>query len=106
MADYIDCAELMKFPIRADHYDKEHGNKHFISGIETVLEYAGNLPAADVAPVVHGRWKHYRDTIICSRCGFGMYPLLYHFRDGECAGGDLVPRFCPNCGAKMEVDHD
>ena len=76
------------------------------SGIETVLEYAGNLPVADVAPVVHGRWKHYRDTIICSRCSFGMYPLLYYFRDGECAGGDLEPRFCPNCGAKMEVDHD
>lgn len=45
-------------------------------------------------------------SAICSRCGFGMYPLLYYFRDGECAGGDLEPRFCPNCGAKMEVGND
>ena len=42
----------MQFPIRRDHYDRENGNEHFINGIETVLEYAENLPAADVAPVV------------------------------------------------------
>ena len=52
MAEYIEREELMKFPIRRNHYDKEHGNEHFIYGIETVLEYAENLPAADVAPVV------------------------------------------------------
>lgn len=51
MAEYIDREELMKFPIRRNHYDKEHGNEHFIYGIETVLEYAENLPAADVAPI-------------------------------------------------------
>lgn len=53
MAEYIDREELMKFPIRRDHYDRENGNEHFINGIETVLEYAENLAAADVAPVVH-----------------------------------------------------
>lgn len=42
----------MQFPIRRDHYDRENGNEHFINGIESVLEYAENLPAADVAPVV------------------------------------------------------
>ena len=49
MAKYIKLEELMKFPIRRNHYDKEHGSKDFIYGIETVLEYAENLPAADVA---------------------------------------------------------
>lgn len=48
MAKYINLEELMKFPIRRNHYDKEHGNEHFIYGIETVLEYAESLPAADV----------------------------------------------------------
>ena len=97
MADYIDRAELMKFPIRADHYDKEHGNKHFISGIETVLEYAGSLPAADVAPVVHGRWTAkqggFFEMATCSVCG------ERHSLNGGA-------RYCPHCGAKMEVDHD
>ena len=49
MAKYINLEELMKFPIRLDHYDKEHGNEHFVYGIETVLEYAENLPAAEIA---------------------------------------------------------
>lgn len=53
MAEYIERGALMKFPIRRDHYDRKNGNKHFINGIESVLEYAENLPAADVAPVVH-----------------------------------------------------
>lgn len=52
MAEYIERGALMQFPIRRDHYDRENGNEHFINGIETVLEYAKNLPAADVAPVV------------------------------------------------------
>ena len=55
MAEYIERGALMQFPIRRDHYDRKNGNKHFINGIETVLEYAENLPAADVAPVVRCR---------------------------------------------------
>ena len=49
MAKYIKLEDLMKFPIRLDHYDKEHGSKDFIYGIETVLEYAENLQTTDVA---------------------------------------------------------
>ena len=58
MAEYIERSALMQFPIRRNHYDRKNGNKHFINGIESVLEYAENLPAADVAPVMHGRWIH------------------------------------------------
>ena len=49
MAKYINVEELMRFPIRRNHYDKEHGSKDFIYGIETVLEYAENLPATEIA---------------------------------------------------------
>ena len=49
MAKYIKLEELMRFPIRRNHYDKEHGSKDFIYGIETVLEYAENLPATEIA---------------------------------------------------------
>ena len=48
MAEYIEREELMKFPIRRNHYDKEHGNEDFICGIETVLEYAENLQTTDI----------------------------------------------------------
>jgi hypothetical protein len=41
---YIKLEDLQKFPIRKDHYDREHGNEHFIYGVESVLEYAEYLP--------------------------------------------------------------
>lgn len=55
MAEYLEREAIMKFPIRKDRCDKEHANEHFIFGIESVLEYVENLPAADVAPVVYCR---------------------------------------------------
>lgn len=55
MAEYIERGALMQFPIRRDHYDRKNGNKHFINGIESVLEYAENLPTVDAVPVVRCR---------------------------------------------------
>ena len=52
MAEYVERKAIMEFPIKKDRCDKEHANEHFIFGIESVLEYVENLPAADVAPVV------------------------------------------------------
>ena len=48
MAKYIKLEDLMKFPIRLNHYDKEHGSEAFVYGIETVLEYAENLQTTDI----------------------------------------------------------
>lgn len=96
MAEYINRESIMKFPIRKDHCDKEHANEHFINGIESVLEYAENLPAADVAPVVHGR--------IVGSIEDGRYRRRF-----SCCGEDATmitqwkwPKYCPNCGAKMD----
>lgn len=47
-------------------------------------------PAADVAPVVHGKW------VICSD---GYYPYCSNCRN-EPKGG--LSNYCPNCGAKMQ----
>lgn len=55
------------------------------------------VPAADVAPVVHGRWKQ-SDFIsgvhACTVCGAQKNP---NFRIGFGAWN-----YCPNCGAKMD----
>lgn len=48
----IDADKLQQFPIRANRCDKEHANKHFINGIESVMEYAELLPTVDAVPVV------------------------------------------------------
>lgn len=64
-------------------------------------QYIEILPAADVAPVVHGKWVHSRydrssgqfDVVKCSRCGIEAYAMAYHVRDGN---------YCPRCGARMD----
>ena len=68
MARLIDADLLMKFPIRLDNYDKEHGNEHFVLGIESVLEYAEQLPTVDAVPVVRCKdCKFIHDKGFCTR---------------------------------------
>lgn len=59
------------------------------------------IPAADVAPVVYGRWN----GIICTHC---KLPWNYNMvQDGDDWGYmDPMPDFCPNCGAKMDKEAD
>ena len=97
MTKYIKLEELMKFPIRRNRYNKEHGND-FVSGIEMVLEYAKNIPAADVAPVRHGRWECNKP---CPVCGGDRFEGL----DAD-IWADWEPPYCPNCGAKMDGGED
>ena len=85
------------------------------------------IPAANVAPVVHGRWIEHEETQEdayshhkCSECNVNA-PFYYKMRedwdegmDGEWYSIGLVDDgineyltdYCPNCGAKMEVDHE
>lgn len=56
-----------------------------------------DVPAADVAPVVHARWVSVagkRDRI-CSRC---LHNEPYKNADDDAE----VFEFCPHCGAKMD----
>lgn len=53
------------------------------------------LPAADVAPVVYGRWAHLGgDEWCCSVCGFVI----------TTEGSWVKPakKYCEDCGAKMD----
>ena len=65
---------------------------------EICTQEINSIPAADVAPVVHGRWINAYPDIepnplfmygICSNCGLeqGLSDKL---------------NYCPNCGAKMD----
>ena len=86
MAEYIEREAIMKFPIRKGRCDKEHANEHFIFGIESVMEYVENLPAADVAPVVHGRWDDSgrytfpsgSTAVRCTYCGCALTESEYY----------------------------
>ena len=63
-------------------------------GIHDMLEAVEDYPAADVRPVVRGKW-----TLFGRR---GIYGVMY-----ECsachAKYDGRTNFCPNCGAQMDT---
>ena len=81
----IDADELNKFPIRLDHYDKEHGSKDFVFGIESVLEYAEYLPTVSAVPVselLSLRDNLYEDNLITMR-GLRDLNMLIAKYEGE-----------------------
>ena len=54
-----------------------------------------HLPAADVRPVVRGKWtmnSDFPDRLICSECGAQFD--VWHWEAKQM-------HFCPNCGADM-----
>ena len=70
----------------------EHLNA-WCDGCGSAVECILAEPAADVAPVVHGRWNSmdgYKTRKVCSECGWDVpeYGKFYSY--------------CPNCGAKMD----
>lgn len=70
-------------------------------------QYIEVIPAADVAPVRHGRWickydpKYGVTYITCSRCrDIRSIEGCYEGTNGESLFDQ--ENYCPNCGAKME----
>lgn len=67
-------------------------------GAEGAMNELDYVPAADVAPVVHGEWivnpKREYDYI-CSVCG-GDAP------EDRWRNNAILTPYCPNCGAKMD----
>lgn len=67
---------------------------------EICTQEINNIPAADVAPVVHGWWNA---DETCSLCGEKSTEGL------DATKWDYwLPNYCPNCGAKMNggADHE
>ena len=79
MAKYINLEELMKFPIRLDHYDKKHGDINFVYGIETVLEYAENLPVTE-SDITAQEWISVDDRLPENS---GYYLVVYRDKYNE-----------------------
>ena len=89
MARLIDADELNKFPIRLDNYDKEHGNEHYVFGIEAVLEYAEYLPTVAAVPVselLSLRDNLYEDDLITMRGLRDLNMLIAKYEGGKDRG--------------------
>ena len=59
------------------------------------LQSISDMPAADVAEVVHARWKRVRSNWYCTGCNKG-----YRITKGAPMASSFS--YCPNCGAKMD----
>ena len=94
MAEYIEREALMRRikEIHCAECDSYHGVRCRACWVDDTLDYIDSEPAADVAPVRHGRWvdNGIPDSILsgCSVCGF------------TCGSSSFF--YCPNCGAKMD----
>ena len=79
------------------------GEAH-LKGLNPLWELR-DVPAADVAPVVHGEWvrPHWKGSGFCydcSVCGNEVIHQEYRWRDKK-----IYP-ICPWCGAKMDGGAD
>lgn len=95
MAEYIEREAAVKI---VEKYSLANGSalgRH--SGLaDCIASEIAALPAADIAPVVHGRWMPFHseaagDIQYCSACEIGF---------------DAKTDYCPHCGAKMDGGAD
>lgn len=101
MAEYIERKKLEKSFDNADpdvceYYPDGYSNWGF--GRNNIRDVIRGVPAEDVTPVVHGRWRYCGFLQECQACG-----EIYSVHGGN-SGKSW--NFCPNCGAKMDLEED
>ena len=63
-------------------------NEGWSDACDYIRDKMESTPAADVAPVKHGKWIRTTSDYECSNC---QYPM------------DYITPYCPYCGAKMDL---
>lgn len=102
MAEYIEREAAIKAVLRMRRPENSVAQNRMLSIIQMDML---KLPAADVAPVVHGRFEDSRDewfgtdVYTCSKCR-ESYVLV------EGTPKENLWNYCPNCGAKMDGGAD
>lgn len=87
----IDAEKLEKFI--EDGLNNPDKNKRFGHDAIEIMTEVHFSETVDVAPETHGRWiMDGKDHCHCSEC-----------RDGRNIRTQIGWRFCPNCGAKMDL---
>ena len=94
MTEYIEREAAVKV---AEKYGLANGSalgRH--TGLaDCIASEIADIPTADVAPVVHGRWIASHDEFCaCSICKYPVYV------------GWNQTNYCPNCGANMNLEEE
>lgn len=98
MSNYISIGKALQKLLDAGGCDaSDEWARGYDAGITEAIDIIDNIPPADVAPVVHGRWSkemRFTEDFMGNR--------TYGYKCSVC--GKLANRlqFCGNCGAKMD----
>lgn len=105
MSDYISREAALKAicdsanSILVNEDPAEASTMIYLIATSNAREAAKGIAAADVRPVVHGKWRFEKgdgktcvDGWVCMACNCGFHTNVPYF---ECFN------FCPNCGADM-----
>ena len=103
MAEYIERAVALHEIERREALMV--GDKRIFIG--SMTPFIQGLPAADVAPVVHGRWIEQEDPLLdvyytCSVCKEDFYIETTGYTEKDM----FLYTYCPNCGARMDGGND
>ena len=90
MDEYIEREDLLELYRMDNPVLNENGHVP----LPVIRQNIMDIPAADVAPVRHGRWECNKP---CPVCGGDRFEGL----DAD-IWADWEPPYCPNCGAKMD----
>lgn len=89
----------------AEYIEREFTLHRMKVDIRPPFEVVRDMPAADVAPVVHGRWaignRHGEPGAECPVCGSGLVFGVDEIEMVKSIVKEL--HYCPSCGAKMDL---
>ena len=103
MKEYIEKEAVLEI-LKRNSVGTWRGVPAYPAEIKSAAHEIGNLPAADVAEVRHGRWILEREpdgTPYCFHCSVCD-------NDFHHIGIMTATDYCPNCGARMgkEAEHE
>ena len=95
MADYIRREDAL-FALRKA---ERGGSMTALTRLERAYAEIREMPAADVAEVVHGQWYMLDD---CANAGLYCSACSRRVHREEFAYKKLKSKYCPHCGARMD----
>lgn len=106
MAEYIKRSAVFEQFDNADAdvcETDDFGGVDYGFGMKNIKELINAIPAADVAPVVRGRWEKEPSSYWRWSSSGAVAVTRTTYRCGLCGRGTAVKsNYCPNCGAKMD----
>lgn len=92
-----------------EYIDREAVFHAMMMEIRPPFAVVRDFPAADVALVVHGRWEGWTTPAFYGLDDFGepIYRDATFYRCSICSRKSAIKeKFCPSCGAMMDLEDD